>query len=98
MDDSVKVDVKYLTMANDRYAWPGGYELFFVCDDSGVLCAPCVVNEWEEVIRDAYHGDGWFIEGWSHTGQNDGPVQCDHCYYVIIEEDKPNGQNGVQNE
>ena len=73
----------YLELARERYAWPGMYEVFFITDDSGTLCAPCVVTEWSECIRDADPGDGWRIEACDHVGQTDGEVVCDHCYRVI---------------
>jgi hypothetical protein len=71
--------------AEERYAWPGGYELFTVQDDGGVLCAPCVLDNWVEVSSSDGR-DGWGIIGWSHTGEDDGPVICDHCGRVILEE------------
>ena len=74
-------------LAEDRFAWPGGYELFFITDDAGVLCAPCVIREWDE-IRTANPGDGWNVTGWSHTGECDSPTSCDHCSYVIIADDE----------
>ena len=76
----------YLQLAKERYAWPGGYEVFFVCDDGGVLCSPCVVKEWDEVINDSEEGDGWFLIGFDHTGATDERTQCDHCYRVIQED------------
>ena len=74
---------RYLDLARQRYAWPGGYEIFFVTDDGGVLCAPCVAENWLEAIRDAIPGDGWRVDGFSHTGEVDDPETCDHCYREI---------------
>ena len=73
------VETKYLNLATDRFAWPGGYEMFFVTDDGGVLCAPCVVKEWSEVIHLSDPGDGWHIVAVGHDGELDEPVNCDHC-------------------
>lgn len=28
-----------------RYAWPGGYPVFYLCDDDSVLCAACANGE-----------------------------------------------------
>jgi len=75
-------DTKYLEYARDRYAFPGGYEMYFVTDDSGVLCSPCVVAEWSEIV-DAYPGDGWRVVAVGHDGELDDPVTCDHCYREI---------------
>jgi hypothetical protein len=73
----------YLALANERFAWPGGYEMFFVTDDSGVLCAPCVVTEWVDTISVSDEGDGWHIVAVGHEGELDEPVNCDHCYREI---------------
>lgn len=70
---------RYLKLATDRFAWPGGYEIFFVTDDGGTLCSPCVEKEWDGCIADAYPNDGWNIVGFDHTGNTDEAVTCDHC-------------------
>lgn len=80
---TLKVDTKFRDMADERFAWPGGYEMFFVTDDGGVLCSPCVVENWNEVIVEADPGDGWFIAAVDHDGNLDEPVNCDHCYREI---------------
>lgn len=67
-----------------RFAWPGGYEMFYVTDDGGVLCAECV-NAERVLIAESDPGDGWYVIGHSHTGETDEGVQCDHCYRVIQE-------------
>src|SRR5690606_23271514 len=28
----------FMRMARDKFAWPGGYEMFFITDDGGTLC------------------------------------------------------------
>ena len=73
------VDMKFLDMANERFAWPGGYEIYMVTDDGGVLCSPCVVAEWSEVISVSDEGDGWHVVAVDHDGNLDEPVNCDHC-------------------
>lgn len=74
---------RLLALARQRWAWPGGYEIFFITDDGGTLCAPCVAGSWLELIQDANPGDGWYIDGFSHTGEIDDPETCDHCYREI---------------
>ncbi len=73
----------YLKLANEHFAWPGGYEIFFITDDGGILCSPCVVKEWDECIEDADIGDGWNVTAYSHTGNIDEAENCDHCYRTI---------------
>ena len=79
----MSVDTKYLKYATERYAFPGGYELFFVTDDGGVLCAPCVVQEWSETVFVSDPGDGWYVVAVGHDGELDEPVSCDHCSRVV---------------
>ena len=74
-------DRKY---AEQKFAWPGGYELFAVMDDGGVLCCDCVVANWVEVSG-SDGSDGWGIIGWDHSGNTDDLVSCDHCGRVIVE-------------
>ena len=69
----------YRRLAEERFTFPGAYELFFITDDGGVLCSPCVVTEWDDTISQADEGDGWFIVGVDHSGNCDEPVHCDHC-------------------
>ena len=88
MNDDTRVDPKYHRMAQDRFAWPGGYEMYFITDDSGVLCSPCVVQEWEATIKDTHEGSGWFIVAYDMVGQTDGEVTCDHCNRTLQEDDE----------
>jgi len=69
-------------VASQRFAWPGGYELFAVTDDGGVLCADCCRTEAER-IRDAIPGDGWFVVGSDHIGRAEDAERCDHCDRVM---------------
>ncbi len=71
-----------LELAEMRYAWPGGYEIFFICKDGGLLCSPCVVKEWDECISTAVEdcADDWNIVSMSHTGQLDERESCDNCW------------------
>ena len=63
----------------DAYAWPGGYPLFYLCDDGGTLCPACAnrqngseadtspdtPRDWRMVASDVH----WEGE----------PLTCDHC-------------------
>ncbi len=77
-----EITTDYRQMADDRFVWPGGYELFFITDDGGILCSPCVVTEWAE-IQDADAGNGWNVVAVSHDGEINEPVNCDHCYRQV---------------
>ena len=47
-------------IARERYAWPGGYELFGIADDGEVLCQECVRANFIQILT-ACKGDGWFL-------------------------------------
>ena len=59
-----------------RFAWPGGYPVFYVTHDSGVLCPGCV-EENREQCSDPYD-HGWFVIG-HDVNWEDPQLHCDHC-------------------
>jgi hypothetical protein len=71
-----------LSIAQNPYAWPGGYERFGITDDGGVLCYRCCRDE-ADCIDDAYPNDGWNIVAESHCAETDSRVQCDHCEHLV---------------
>lgn len=75
----------------DRYAWPGGYEIFYVTQDNGLLCAACA-NENIELMGDPYDPQ------WNVTGcivecevEDDDYMTCDHCGYTNYDIQHPDG-------
>jgi hypothetical protein len=49
-------DIK-AALRNGKYAWPGGYPLFFIAADGEALSFEAVRGNWREVVRahlDAY--------------------------------------------
>lgn len=68
-------------VSEEGFAWPGGYELFAITDDGGVLCRFCCANE-RECIEESYPGDGFFITRMA-SAEMDEDVACDHCGRVI---------------
>ena len=61
------------------FAWPGGYPIIYVTDDSGVLCPECANGEnGSEASEDAEPRSGWRLEG-SDVHWEGEPVTCDHC-------------------
>jgi hypothetical protein len=81
-EDACTGDCRQLAV---HFAWPGGYEVFYLCDDGGTLCAPCV-NDPSNPVHVGGDADGWRIDGHSHTGETDGHLVCDHCGRVIQED------------
>lgn len=65
-------------IARESFAWPGGYEMFAVTDDGGILCYKCCKNE-ADTIAAAYRGDGWYVIAVDSMANCDGPQICDHC-------------------
>ena len=68
-------------VARERYAWPGGYALFLVTTDGGLLCSQCVRDEWRNIVQASLWKscNGWQPAGLDHTGNSDETECCDHC-------------------
>lgn len=79
MTDTADI-AKYV--ARTRYAFPGGYELFAITDDGGVLCHKCCRTEFPQIAT-SYPGDGWRVVGCDSAANLDGPIYCDHCIKEI---------------
>ena len=63
-----------------RYAFPGGYPLFLVTTDGGVLCPDCVKSEIRLIVDACRRDDP---NGWqAHCGDinwEDPNLYCDNC-------------------
>tara|TARA_Y100000031_G_scaffold153640_1_gene199374 strand:- start:306 stop:578 length:273 start_codon:yes stop_codon:yes gene_type:complete len=72
-----------------RWAFPGGYEVFYVTDDGEVLCYPCVKKDIEAVLDSVRNeiNDGWRIVGFETTASIEENTNCVHCNYSIWKED-----------
>ena len=72
-----------------RYAWPGGYPLFMVVNDGGVLCPNCVKSEihcivdaarrWDEPGRQAPSDIAQWLPLATDINWEDPSLYCDHC-------------------
>lgn len=58
------------------YAWPGGYPLFYITKDNGVLCPDCVEKEYERCI-DPEEDQFYVID--VRINDEDPRLYCDHC-------------------
>jgi len=69
------------TIRAGGHAWPGGYEVFFIASDGGVICHDCTVAEYSNIVdsirRDI--NDGWRIVGAESSANIDGEINCGHC-------------------
>lgn len=68
------------TLRNGQYAWPGGYPLYFVMDDSEPMCFDCVRAEYRLISQTVTHryNDGWRVVA-CDTNWEDPDLQCAHC-------------------
>ena len=60
----------------DYYVWPGGYPLFYITIDNGILCPKCC-NENKELLNDEYDSQ-WFVIAYD-VNWEDEKMYCDHC-------------------
>lgn len=70
----------------DEYAWPGGYDIAYLCGDSGVLCGACVNKNIELVNTASYCPAGarspdpqWQVVRCVSTDSWESGAVCDHC-------------------
>lgn len=61
----------------ERWAWPGGYPIYYLCADGGVLCSKCVNTEIK-LTSDPDAERGWRIVG-VDINYEDPYLVCDHC-------------------
>jgi len=73
-------------LRNGKYAWPGGYPLYFVTIDGAALSFEAVRQEWHRVVYSYMHNlhDGWQIAGvdinyedcWLLCDHTNKPIEC----------------------
>lgn len=66
----------------EQYAFPGGYEKIYICQDGGILCHDCILSNWREVLSDSFYqmaGNQWRIVAVQSSSDYDPPLHCDHC-------------------
>ena len=59
------------------FSWPGGYDILYVTDDGGVLCADCANANGSENPEDKH--SGWYLEGVMSAAGSDSCHYCDNC-------------------
>ena len=69
------------TIRAGGHAWPGGYAVFFIASDGGVICHDCTVAEYSNIVdsirRDI--SDSWRIVGAECSANIDGEINCGRC-------------------
>ena len=65
---------------NGPYAWPGGYPVFFLCDDGAALCCKCAKKERRSILSSIADkvNDGWRVTG-ADINYEDDMLYCDNC-------------------
>jgi len=53
------------TLRNGKYAWPGGYPMYFLCCNGGCLSFDTVRKEFHNIVDSMRRNikDGWYIVG-----------------------------------
>lgn len=62
----------------EKYAWPGGYPIFYLCADGGILCPDCVDAE-RQLIEEADDYDKQWLVVAADVNWEDESLTCDHC-------------------
>lgn len=63
----------------DAYAWPGGYPIYYLCADGGILCPDCANKEIDLIAVAKRDCDKqWQLEGYGIHWEGE-PLPCDHC-------------------
>ena len=65
------------------YAWPGGYPIYYLCADGGVLCPDCANGDNGSeangtIDPECPDDDQWRIVASDIHWEGD-PIICDHC-------------------
>ena len=58
------------------FAWPGGYPIYYLCADNGVLCPDCA-NEHIDMLSDPDDRQ-WHVIA-ADANYEDDSLFCDHC-------------------
>lgn len=66
----------------DKYAWPGGYPIFYLAADSGVFCPDCANKE--QLVKDADSQPGYpDLDQWrivaADINYENPDLYCDNC-------------------
>lgn len=69
-------DFTFSHLEYEAYAWPGGYEIFYLVKDGGVLCHQCANRELERTLDP---DDDQFHIVASDINYEDSDLFCDHC-------------------
>lgn len=71
-----------------HYAWPGGYEFYYLTADGGVLCrgVECANGPEARAADVEYPDDNQWRVVAADVHWEGSPIQCDHCGREIASE------------
>lgn len=61
-----------------KYAWPGGYPIFYVTEDNALLCPDCANGKNGSLASKDSDDKQWRIVG-SDINYEDDMMFCEHC-------------------
>ena len=67
-------------LRSGKYAWPGGYPLYFVTSDGGVLSFEAARAEWRQIVWAHLNNAtrcGWHLAG-VDVNYEDPYLECEH--------------------
>lgn len=65
----------------ERWAWPGGYPIYYICKDGGVLCSMCA-NAEIKLTASTEAADDWRIVA-ADINYEDNSLYCGHCSGLV---------------
>lgn len=76
-----------------KFAFPGGYEIYGITEDGGILCCDCMRTEYRLIssARRYNSRDGWQVCALALDCETDTFTACDHCGRVIVDHDESEG-------
>lgn len=68
-------------LIRQHFAWPGGYEIFFITPDSEVICVDCARQHYKDIARDrrSRRNTGWLARWAETTAELNESIACDQC-------------------
>lgn len=83
MDTQETVNQMIASGEIEKYAWPGGYPLFYIMEDGSAICPDCLKKNLDRA-REAreYCEKSWHVVGYEINWEDDS-LLCDECNAVI---------------
>lgn len=60
------------------YAWPGGYQMYYLLADDGTICPPCANGQNGSLASEKAEDKQWKITA-ADINYEDDDLFCDHC-------------------